>query len=96
MREGKLLDYFPLPYPNEEAARAANGGAMPPDLSFITEARHGGENYLFSLLTGYSEAPAGVEVKEGLHYNRFFPGGAISMARALYDGVVDYDNEPLD
>jgi ubiquinol-cytochrome c reductase cytochrome c1 subunit len=96
MRAGKLLDNFPLPYPNEEAARAANGGAVPPDLSFITEARHGGENYLFSLLTGYSEPPAGVEVKEGLHYNRYFPGGSISMARALYDGVVDYDEQEVD
>jgi cytochrome c1 len=43
MRPGKLSDYFPNPYPNEEAARAANNGAFPPDLSYITLARHGGE-----------------------------------------------------
>ena len=38
----QLSDYMPKPYPNEEAARAANGGAYPPDLSLITKARHGG------------------------------------------------------
>lgn len=43
MRPGKLSDYFPSPYPNEEAARAANNGALPPDLTYITLARHGGE-----------------------------------------------------
>ena len=57
MRPGKLSDYFPSPYPNEEAARAANNGAYPPDLSFISLARHGGEDYLFALLTGYVDAP---------------------------------------
>nr|ACM08987.1 Cytochrome c1, heme protein, mitochondrial precursor [Salmo salar] len=63
-RPGKLSDYFPKPYPNPEAARAANGGALPPDLSYIVNARHGGEDYVFSLLTGYCEPPAGVEVRE--------------------------------
>lgn len=43
MRIGKLSDFIPKPYPNEEAARAANNGAYPPDLSFITNARHDGE-----------------------------------------------------
>ena len=42
-RPGKLFDYFPAPYPNEEAARFANNGALPPDLSQIILARHGGE-----------------------------------------------------
>ena len=50
-RPGKLSDYLPRPYPNEEAARAANASALPPDLSLITKARHGGcvciENLLF-------------------------------------------------
>uniref|UniRef100_A0AAR2IHZ3 Cytochrome c domain-containing protein n=1 Tax=Pygocentrus nattereri TaxID=42514 RepID=A0AAR2IHZ3_PYGNA len=59
-RPGKLSDYFPKPYPNPEAARAANNGALPPDLSYIVNARHGGEDYVFSLLTGYCEPPAGV------------------------------------
>lgn len=91
-RPGQLLDYFPSPYPNDEAARAANAGAIPPDLSNITRARHGGEDYLFSLITGYSEPPAGIALKDGQYYNKYFPGGAISMARALYDGIVDYDD----
>lgn len=39
-RPGKLSDYFPKPYPNPEAARNANGGALPPDLSYIVNARY--------------------------------------------------------
>ena len=38
-RPGRPADYFPSPFPNEQAARAANGGAAPPDLSLITKAR---------------------------------------------------------
>ncbi|MBW0470243.1 hypothetical protein O181_009958 [Austropuccinia psidii MF-1] len=89
-RPGKLADYMPRTYPNEEAARAANGGALPPDLSLIVKARHGGADYIMSLLTGYVDPPAGVEVREGLHYNPYFPGGAIAMGRVLFDGLVDY------
>ncbi|KAF8899602.1 cytochrome C1 family-domain-containing protein [Gymnopilus junonius] len=91
-RPGKLADYLPGPYPNEEAARASNGGAMPPDLSLIIKARHGGADYLFSLLTGYIDPPAGVEIREGMNYNPYFPGGAISMPRVLFDGLVEYDD----
>merc|ERR1711957_636608 len=58
-RNGKLSDYFPSPYPNEEAARFANNGAYPPDLSLITKARVGGADYVFALLTGYKEREAG-------------------------------------
>lgn len=87
MRPGKLSDYFPSPYPNEEAARAANNGAYPPDLSYIALARHGGEDYLFALLTGYCDAPAGIVLRDGQYYNPYFPGGAISMAQALYNEV---------
>lgn len=90
MRPGKLSDYFPNPYPNEEAARAANNGAFPPDLSYITLARHGGEDYVFALLTGYCDAPAGIVLREGQYYNPYFPGGAISMAQALYNETIEY------
>lgn len=38
-RPGRLSDYFPSPYPNEEAARAVNGGAYPPDFSTLAKAR---------------------------------------------------------
>ncbi|KAJ3080779.1 cytochrome c1 [Quaeritorhiza haematococci] len=91
-RPGKLTDYLPKPYPNEEAARAANNGAYPPDLSCIARARHGEEDYIFALLTGYCEAPTGVKIREGLHYNPYFPGGAISMARPVYDEQVEYED----
>jgi len=93
MRPGKLADYMPPPYPNEEAARAGNAGALPPDLSLIVKARHGGADYIFSLLTGYVDPPAGVEIREGLNYNPYFPGGAIAMARVLFDGLVEYDDK---
>jgi len=91
-RPGKLADYMPAPYPNEDAARAGNAGALPPDLSLMTKARHGGIDYVYSLLTGYVDPPAGVEIREGLNYNPYFPGGAIGMARVLYDGLVEYDD----
>ena len=91
-RPGKLADYMPKPYANDEAARAANNGALPPDLSLIVKARHGGEDYIFALLTGYCDPPPGVEVREGLNYNPYFPGGAIAMARNIYDEVVEYED----
>jgi len=91
-RPGKLSDYFPNPYANEEAARAANNGAFPPDLSYIVSARHGGEDYIFALLTGYCDAPAGIVLREGQYYNPYFPGGAISMAQALYNEVLEYED----
>ncbi|XP_049874309.1 cytochrome c1, heme protein, mitochondrial [Pectinophora gossypiella] len=91
-RPGKLTDYFPAPYPNENAARAANNGAYPPDLSYIVSGRKGGEDYIFSLLTGYMEAPAGVVLREGQNYNPYFPGGAISMAQVLFDEAAEYSD----
>lgn len=92
MRPGKPSDHFQNPYPNEAAARFANGGAYPPDLSLITKARHDGQNYVFALLLGYREPPAGVSVREGLHYNPYFPGGAIAMPKMLTDGGVEYED----
>lgn len=84
---------MPAPYPNEEAARAANNGGLPPDLSLIVKARHGAADYIFSLLTGYVDPPPGVTVAEGMNYNPYFPGGGIAMARNLFDGVVEYDDQ---
>ncbi|KAI7753313.1 hypothetical protein M8C21_020134, partial [Ambrosia artemisiifolia] len=169
-RPGKLSDRFPQPYANEQAARFANGGAYPPDLSLITKARHNGQNYVFALLTGYRDPPAGVsvsskisyvlrlgllgylipfaplafvsqcqcrpsrvlsplvffpisthftappeipsaptvlqlvhlcnppnsrstnllQIREGLYYNPYFPGGAIAMPKMLIDSAVEY------
>ncbi|KAK2840801.1 hypothetical protein Q7C36_012380 [Tachysurus vachellii] len=91
-RPGKLSDYFPKPYASPEAARAANNGALPPDLSYIVNARHGGEDYIFSLLTGYCDPPAGVSMREGLYYNPYFPGQAIGMAPPIYNEVLEYED----
>ncbi|KAI4159418.1 MAG: hypothetical protein LQ342_006588 [Letrouitia transgressa] len=92
-RPGKLSDSIPPPYKNDQAARAANSGALPPDLSLMVKARHGGCNYIFSLLTGYpEEPPAGAVVQPGLNFNPYFPGTGIAMARALYDGLVEYED----
>lgn len=86
-RPGRLTDFIGGPYKNEAEARFANNGAYPPDLSLIVMARKGGEDYIFHLLTNYTDAPAGVKVGEGQSYNAYFPGGAIGMAQVLYDGV---------
>lgn len=91
-RPGKLSDYFPSPYPNDEAAAAANNGAIPPDLSYIALARHGQEDYIFHLLNGYCEAPAGIDLREGQHFNPYMQGGAISMAPPLYNEAIEYED----
>lgn len=94
-RPGRLSDTFPPPFPNEEMARAANGGAYPPDFSVIAKARPNGPDYLASLLKGYEEAPADVEVPPGQYYNKYFPGHLIAMAPPLMDGMVEYpDGSP--
>lgn len=92
-RPGKASDRFPSPFANENAARASNGGALPPDLSLIVKAREGGADYLYGLLTGYhDEAPEGVVVPDGMSYNDAFPGHLIGMAPPLFEGSVDYED----
>lgn len=85
-------DKFVSPYANDKAAKAANNGALPPDLSLMVKARHDGANYVYSLLTGYQTAPADVTLSEGLSYNPYFPGGQIAMAPPLSDGAVSYSD----
>ena len=70
-RPARLSDKFPMPYPNEKAAQAANGGAYPPDMSVLAKARKGGVDYLYSVLLGYEDPPAGVTLDEGVYYNKF-------------------------
>lgn len=89
-RPGLPSDNFPSPYPNEQAARAANGGAYPPDLSLMVKARPDGANYLHSLLIGYKEPPADFALPEGKYYNPYYPGGAIAMPAPLSSGQVQY------
>ena len=91
-RPGKPSDYFPSPFANENAARASNGGAYPPDLSLIIKARHDGGNYVYSLMTGYEEPPAGFHLNEGMHYNAYFPGQQIAMPAPLSDDRVSYED----
>mmetsp|Transcript_101529 Transcript_101529/g.286348 ORF Transcript_101529/g.286348 Transcript_101529/m.286348 type:complete len:277 (+) Transcript_101529:61-891(+) len=91
-RPGKLSDQIPGPYKNEEEGRSANNGALPPDLSLMVKARHGGIDYLVSLLTGYVDAPAGKAMLPGLYYNPYFPGGAIAMPKPLTDEQVEYED----
>ena len=73
-RPGTSADAFPSPYPNEAAARAGNGGALPPDLSVMAKARHHGADYIYSLLSGYREPPAGLTVSPGQYYNPYMAG----------------------
>ncbi len=89
-RPAKLSDKFVMPYENEKAAQAANGGAYPPDMSVLVKARGGGVDYIYSLLQGYEEAPTGVTLDEGVHYNKFMYGNKIKMAAPLSDGIVEY------
>ncbi|HTV45769.1 MAG TPA: cytochrome c1 [Stellaceae bacterium] len=83
-------DPIPGPFPNEEAARAANGGALPPDQSLLVAARAGGPDYVYAILNGYKPAPAGVTVPPGKYYNEYFPGHLISMPPPLSAGAVTF------
>lgn len=89
-RPGRPADRFRSPFPNDAAARAANNGALPPDLSVMTKARAGGADYLFALLTGYVDPPAGVTLMDGMHYNQYYPGNQIAMGAPLNPDQVDY------
>jgi ubiquinol-cytochrome c reductase cytochrome c1 subunit len=95
-RPGLPSDQFPSPYANDVAARAANNGAVPPDLSLITKAREGGKDYVYSLLTGYQNPPANLpkELKPTgvLHYNPYFPNLNLAMAPPLAEGQVTFDD----
>jgi len=89
-RPGRLSDKFVSPFLNVKAAAAANGGAYPPDMSVLAKARKGGGDYIYSLLMGYEEAPAGYELDDGVYYNTYMPGNKIKMAEPISDGVVEY------
>ena len=89
-RPATLSDKFVKPYPNEQAARASNNGAYPPDLSLMVKAREGGADYLYSLLTGYTEPPKDFKLMTGLYYNTYFPGHQIAMPPPLNNGQVTY------
>ena len=107
-RPGTSADRFPNPYPNEAAARGGNGGAMPPDLSVMGKARHGGANYIYSLLSGYVNPPRGLTVPANQYYNPYYAGdvsafwsgdhektpkgGFLAMPPQLKPGLVTFDD----
>jgi ubiquinol-cytochrome c reductase cytochrome c1 subunit len=107
-RPATPADKFANPFPNEYAARASNGGALPPDLSVMAKAREGGPAYIYSLLTGFRAAPSGLTLQAGKYYDPYFAGdltgswhgaaskvpegGAISMPPPLADGKVTFDD----
>ena len=89
-RPGKISDKFVKPYDNVKAAQAANGGAYPPDMSVLVKARGGGVDYIYSLLQGYEEVPNGMNLDEGVHYNKYMYGKKIRMSAPLSDDIVEY------
>ena len=90
-RPGRPSDKFKSPYPNVQAATAANGGAYPPDMSVLVKARKGGANYIYSVLVGYEDPPPGVTLDEGgVYYNKYMIGNKIKMPNNLSDGLVEY------
>jgi len=107
-RKGSPSDRFPSPFKNDEAAKASNGGAIPPDLSVMAKAREGGARYIYSILTGFQTPPAGLTVPEGQHYNPYVHGslatqwkgdpkhvplgGVLAMPPPLTDGRVTFDD----
>ncbi len=106
-RPPTTADVLVPPFPNDAAARASNGGALPPDMSLLVSARDGGPNYVYSIVTGFAAPPAGLDVPPGKYYNPYFPGdvtanwhgtgptppgGFISMPPPLTDCKVTFDD----
>ena len=89
-RPGRPSDPIPGPFPNDQAARAANNGALPPDLSLIVKARPGGPDYVYGILTGYKDPPAGFKLLQGMNYSEFFAGHQIAMPPPLSDNAVTF------
>lgn len=103
-RPAKPADKFVSPFANDNAARASNNGALPPDLSLIVDARglgmdwvtypigsqYGGADYVHAILTGYAEPPADFKLAEGMTYNKYFSGHQIAMPAPLAEGAVEY------
>lgn len=87
---GTPASRFKRPFPNDVAARAGNNGALPPDLSLLSNAYLNGPDYINGVLTGYSDPPAGFTLMDGMNYNKYFVGHQIAMPKPLSDGQVTY------
>jgi len=110
-----LADPILGPYKNDKQARAAQNGALPPDLSLIVKARslestapwythwfwmlvdiargyqEGGADYVYGLMTGFRDPPAGTQMGDGMYYNLTFPGHQLAMPPPLSkDNFVEY------
>ena len=90
MSPGRPSDKFASPYPNIQAATAANGGAYPPDMSVLVKSRKGGADYIYSVLMGYEDPPADFKLDEGVYYNKYMEGKKIKMSNPLSEGIVTY------
>lgn len=86
-RPATAADRFPSPYANEAAARAGNGGALPPDMSLLAKAREGGPAYIYSIVTGYHAAPRAMSVPAGKYYNPYMPGDMTAFWAGPHDKV---------
>ena len=91
-RPGRPSDKFVSPYPNSNAARAANGGAYPPDMTVLVKARKGGADYVYSVLMGYTEPPEGFKLDDGVYYNKYMEGNRIRMSNPLMEGLISYSD----
>jgi ubiquinol-cytochrome c reductase cytochrome c1 subunit len=95
-RPGKPSDKFASPFLNEKAARAANGGAYPPDMSVLVKARAGGADYIYSVLMGYEDKPPkNIKLEDGVYYNKYMSGNKIKMAKPLNKDSVNYSDGTL-
>jgi len=81
---------FKKPFPNDVAARAANNGALPPDMSLLINSYLGGADYVYALLTGYGDPPASMKMMDGMSFNKYFAGQQIAMPPPLSAGQVTY------
>lgn len=95
-RPGIPSDRLPKPYPNEQMARIANGGALPPDLSLIVKARKDGADYIYSLLTGFEPAPETVNVAATQHYNPYFAGDMTQLLKEEYRNEEGHPKEGVE
>ncbi len=94
-RPARPADHIPGPFPNDEAARAANNGGLPPDLSLITLARDGGPDYVYAIVgLGFTKPPPGFKPIPGTYYNQYFAGNHIKMPPPLHPGAVKFDGQP--
>ncbi len=74
-------------------ARAVTRGFPTFVFDIFTQYAEGGPDYVHALLTGYEDAPEGVELQPGTYYNpHFIASSALSMPPPLADGQVTYDD----